>query len=952
VSDLLHGGPLIQSQMVGLLNKRMVYTWRRKILYIAMMFIPIVMALLTVSVSNPSNTKETKHPNRDIELSSYEDPVTFVGFDRNSTACMECSALKEAFLSTIKTGDIREDPGANLSAFILDESTGDDMYKYQDRYIIASDFQKLNFSLPNPLNPDEPISTNLTELTGVFNTIPLHSRPLAQNHISNTLLAHLEKNSKTKHSISVSSHPMPEQKAFEITPSRGAGRPKHTTSNLTGISPTVFGFGISFPIGLSILVSSFIIFPLVERVTNAKQVQIMAGVRSVTFWTSNLIWDITMYLLSASVMLILIVLLDKKEIFWTNYAWGAFMVILLLLGLFGTLFSYVFSFLAKTSASGYSALIVVNILAGIIAPTGVIILRSLGGGDKTLVMISDIVRWLFNWIPIFPFTKALMAIISVQESNNLCTNSVELDTLVFICKGLIDKPQALIASQSLQKIAQCCMPHLVGPENQACDKNLTISIPCHETKSFFTFDALNGINLDIIMLCVDGLIYFIILVMIEAKFFARLKVMVQEMIPGYYQIKQVEETLDDDVEEEQKRINEDASYGNNAQGVAGKSNVEEDVLKVSHLQKKFKGVQAVNDLSFGVKIGECFGLLGINGAGKTTTFRMLTGDEIPTKGNSSLMGIDLGTNRRKYLSRIGYCPQFDSIIPELTGKELLTLMARIRGVKSSRLDEEVERWTNFLGIEEYIDRESGDYSGGNKRKLNVAMSLIGEPPVVFLDEPSTGMDPVARRNFWNIIENIQKNGQSVVLTSHSMDECEALCDRMGIMVNGQFKCFGTVQHLKKKFAQGFTIIIKLKQSGAKDLPNISVSNSKPTGSTEDPQDLPDISVSSTEPTEDPQDLTDISVGSTEPTDTFEEPETQQLKEYLQANLHEVSVKDEHKGYIHFHVGNPDIPWHLLFRVMEEAKQNMAIVEDYTIRETTLEEVFLSFAKKQITDANE
>ena len=131
------------------------------------------------------------------------------------------------------------------------------------------------------------------------------------------------------------------------------------------------------------------------------------------------------------------------------------------------------------------------------------------------------------------------------------------------------------------------------------------------------------------------------------------------------------------------------------------------------------------------------------------------------------------------LSQIGYCPQFDSIIPELTGRELLSLMARVRGVQLDRVGEEVDRWTTFLGIQEYIDRASGSYSGGNKRKLNVAMSLVAEPPVIFLDEPSTGVDPVARRNLWRIIQRIQAAGQSVILTSHSMEECEALCSKLG-----------------------------------------------------------------------------------------------------------------------------------------------------------------------------
>merc|ERR1712013_772300 len=188
-------------------------------------------------------------------------------------------------------------------------------------------------------------------------------------------------------------------------------------------------------------------------------------------------------------------------------------------------------------------------------------------------------------------------------------------------------------------------------------------------------------------------------------------------------------------------------------------------------------------------------------------------------------------SRRKFLQKIGYCPQFGSIIPQLTGRELLTLMCRVRGVPSTMVVYEVQRWTDFLGIGEYIERESGSYSGGNKRKLNVSMALVGEPPLIFLDEPSTGVDPVARRNLWKSIE-----------------ECEALCDRLAIMVNGQFQCFGTTTHLKNKFAQGFTILTRLKQTGV---------------------DVEDH-------------------------DNLDECNAKQLKEFVINNLKNTEVKDEHK----------------------------------------------------------
>ena len=436
---------------------------------------------------------------------------------------------------------------------------------------------------------------------------------------------------------------------------------------------------------------------------------------------------------------------------------------------------------------------------------------------------------------------------------------------------------------------------VVKPEAAICGKNLTFGfitipatdIPCHQIESFYTWHDLKGINLDITMLFIDGMLFFLMIVLIETRVLYKVLELAKSRMPGYYKYKvDTQADLDRDVSEEQKRV-------------ATNTEPQADVLKVFGLKKKFRNLAAVKDVSFGVKMGECFGLLGINGAGKTTTFRMLTGDETPSTGEAEILRSRLGSTRRKFLSQIGYCPQFDSIIPELTGRELLSLMARVRGVELSRVGEEVDRWTRFLGIQEYIDRASGSYSGGNKRKLNVAMSLVAEPPIIFLDEPSTGVDPVARRNLWRIIQRIQSAGQSVILTSHSMEECEALCDRLAIMVNGQFQCFGSVPHLKNKFALGFTILAKLKVGGSDD---------------------------------------------------NDDSQTASLKDFVSSNLPNVEVKDEHRGYIHFHVQSPETPWSTLFRVMEDAKTDMTpFLEEYSISQTTLEQVFLNFAKKQSSD---
>lgn len=187
---------------------------------------------------------------------------------------------------------------------------------------------------------------------------------------------------------------------------------------------------------------------------------------------------------------------------------------------------------------------------------------------------------------------------------------------------------------------------------------------------------------------------------------------------------------------------------------------------------------------------------------------MLTGDLTITAGEAWVRGISLRTHINTVQSKIGYCPQFEALIDEMTCRQTLRMFCRLRGVPTDRIDELSMALATELNFVRHLDKEVRKCSGGNKRKLSTAVALIGNPVVVYLDEPTTGMDPGAKRHLWNMVNRIRSNGTTVVLTSHSMDECEALCTRLAIMVSGQFKCLGSVQHLKSKFSKGLTLVVK------------------------------------------------------------------------------------------------------------------------------------------------
>ncbi|GFS11840.1 ATP-binding cassette sub-family A member 3 [Elysia marginata] len=326
------------------------------------------------------------------------------------------------------------------------------------------------------------------------------------------------------------------------------------------------------------------------------------------------------------------------------------------------------------------------------------------------------------------------------------------------------------------------------------------------------------------------------------------------------------------------------------QVVSGKEN-SIDSLVLVNLYKRYGSFVAVDHICVGVPDQECFGLLGQNGAGKTTTFKMLTGDVMVTGGNAYLKGHDVRNNIKKVQANMGYCPQFDALIDQMTGRE--TLYARLRGVPEENIPGVVDSLIDILMLGPHADKLTGAYSGGNKRKLSAAVAIIGDPPFIMLDEPSCGMDPKARRQLWNVLSQVRASGRTLILTSHSMEECDALCTRIAIMVNGRFVCLGSPQHLKNKFGQGYTLIV---QMGV----------------------LPD--------------------GSTAP--------NQMAIDFILHNFPGARVFEDHHGYVHFQVPDADIKLAHVFSLMEWAKANLC-VQDYSVHQTTLEQVFLTFARTQV-----
>ena len=237
-----------------------------------------------------------------------------------------------------------------------------------------------------------------------------------------------------------------------------------------------------------------------------------------------------------------------------------------------------------------------------------------------------------------------------------------------------------------------------------------------------------------------------------------------------------------------------------------------DAIKTINLTKKYKDLTAVDALNLTVRQGELLSLLGVNGAGKTTTIKMLTGLTCPTSGDAFLNGKSILTDSAAVKAMIAVSPQETAVAPKLTVKENLELMAGVHGFNKDAAKDKVAESIDRFGLGAIAGKRAGKLSGGWQRRLSIAMALISDPQILFLDEPTLGLDVLARSELWDMIRALKEN-MTVILTTHYMEEAEALSDRVAIMKSGRLLLTGTPAEIKvqagtDKFAEAFVRIVK------------------------------------------------------------------------------------------------------------------------------------------------
>uniref|UniRef100_A0A7N5ZWK4 P-type phospholipid transporter n=1 Tax=Anabas testudineus TaxID=64144 RepID=A0A7N5ZWK4_ANATE len=484
---------------------------------------------------------------------------------------------------------------------------------------------------------------------------------------------------------------------------------------------------------------------------------------------------------------------------------------------------------------------------------------------------------LYGW-SVTPMMYPMSCIFSVPSTAYVSLSCINLfiginsSAITFIL-DLFEGTTALYKFNQLLKTVLLIFPHYClgrGLIDMAMNQALTdIYTRFGEDYSPDPYDW-DFIGKNLFCMAVEGFIYFILNILFQYGFF----------LDHWVSQCPKSSVLDEDVDVADERMQ------------IYQSEKTTDILRIIDLSKTYKGtiIPAVDRICVGVSPGECFGLLGVNGAGKTTTFKMLTGDIGVTSGEASVVGHSILTNILDVHQNMGYCPQFDAIDELLTGREHLQLYARLRGVPETEISRVAEWAIQKLGLSEYAGLSAGTYSGGNRRKLSTAIAMIGCPALVLLDEPTTGMDPLSRRFLWNSIMNVIQDRRAVVLTSHSMEECEALCTRLAIMVNGSFKCLGTIQHLKYKFGDGYVVTMKIRAA-------------KPGCS----------------------------------------PDLNPAEAFMESTFPGCIQREKHYNTLQYKISSSSLA--RIFQMVIANKDKLNI-EDYSVSQTTLDQVFVNFAKQQ------
>eukprot|EP00051_Salpingoeca_urceolata_P015767 m.206008 g.206008 ORF g.206008 m.206008 type:complete len:2576 (+) comp18495_c0_seq1:570-8297(+) len=602
-------------------------------------------------------------------------------------------------------------------------------------------------------------------------------------------------------------------------------------------SGTDLTVAIMIIVAMSFVPASFVVYLVHERASKAKHLQFVSGATASTYWVATIAWDYLNYMIPAILCMFIFFGYDLPA--YTGRNFSATCLLLIMFGWSVTPMMYPASFVFRVPATAYVTLICANLFVGLTGTLATFILDIFAADDPSLASANRLLHRVLLFFPQYCLGRGII---------DMARNEYEAEYA-----ELVEGRDDVFISPLTWNI---------------CGKNL-------------------------VWMAVEGVAFFLLNISVE--YIKTWQIKRGNAAAKAARVRARPEDEDEDVVAERRRVSTMVSARQ------AESAGFDDIMVVDGLRKVYKPMSkkkkkvAVDDISFAVGPGDVFGLLGVNGAGKTSTFKMLTGDHSVSGGQAWVANHSILTAMQKVHQCVGYTPQFDALNGLMTARETLYMYGRLRGIAEADLPALASWAIRNLHLTRWADRPSRTYSGGNKRKLSVAIALMPGSRLLMMDEPSAGVDVRARRFLWRVIRSAVHHGRSVLLTSHAMDECEALCSRIAIMVNGRFYCMGSPQHLKNKFGRGYNLIVKLKPGNAAGF------------------------------------------------------DAQPIKEFVASSFAESELLEEHQGYLAFLLpaeGMP--PLSQVFAVLHERRDELGL-EDYLLSQATLHSVFKTFSLLQDSD---
>ncbi|CAH8622676.1 unnamed protein product [Heterobilharzia americana] len=785
-----HGFSFYLQQTYALIIKRYIFTKRNLIFVSSQIVVPIVFAFIALFLFRRLlRIQSAPDPRLGLSLDPYGEGllVTY----SNEIQSIEKRRIADQFIQSY----VKQFGDKRVTSIEFNTTNGG----YEDNLLKEIAIPNLfNYRLKSIIglvaDNKSSLQDKMISLRAYFQGESFHAAPISLNAVMNGFLRYLSTNdqticpglaaSDTPPQIHVANQPLPktkEESARQIDHIRG----------LILVALAGFPLASNMLLSVSYLASSFGFFPIYETVTKAKHLQFVCGVKLVPYWISIYVWDICLFSLSVTGILLCFVAFDLEQ-----FAVGErFHNLVVLFGLFmwaALPQMYLLSRLFRSPTSGLVWLTAINVFT---ASIGLILVGLLS--TPAIHQQALGINLMYFWIAISPsfcLAHGIFALFINYQFRQIC-DSIFVQVLCHF-----------------EPANSCCL--------KTCDP-----FCAYWTKNEMSYEV-GGIGVHLTALAAHGLVYITLVLVIDSSIGRYLKTSLVALYRRYRHRYSNPESLvlnqsHDLMFDESVSVTEDIDVRQHRHLVESLplSRLKEQTsLTLYRVSKTYGPINlcrnqlkkpAVDSLSLAILPSECFGLLGANGAGKTTIFRMITGDLEPSSGQILVAGCDLNRNLRKAQQGLGYCPQFDALLPYLTGYETLQLFARLRGIQEKTLNKEVDQLSYDLKLTKSAHGLVNHYSGGERRKLSVAVALVGGTPLVCLDEPTTGVDPISRRCIWNLLMKCRRQGRTLVLSSHSMEECEALCSRVSIFVNGRLKCLGTCQHLKARFGRGYSLNIQV-----------------------------------------------------------------------------------------------------------------------------------------------